>query len=64
MKYPKIRVQLTGEDGNAFSIMGKVIRAMKKANVSKDDIDSYTKEATEGDYNHLLATTMKWVHVS
>lgn len=40
-----VTVQLSGEDGNAFSIMGRVIRAMKKAGVDKAIIDAYTKEA-------------------
>ncbi len=27
-KFPNIEVQLSGEDGNAFSIMGRVTKAM------------------------------------
>ena len=28
-KYPEIKVKLTGEDGNAFSILGRVTREMQ-----------------------------------
>lgn len=62
-KYPNIEVQLSGTDGNAFSIMGKVRRAMKRNGVSDDEIQKYTDESTSGDYDHLLMTAMKWVDV-
>jgi len=58
-----ITVELTGIDGNAFSIMGAVTKAMRRAGVSRDEQDQYFKEARSGDYNQLLATTMEWVEV-
>ena len=58
-----IDVNLTDIDGNAFSIMGAVTRAMKRAGVSKEERSQYLKEATAGDYNQLLMTTMEWVRV-
>ena len=61
VKYPNIRVQLTGQDGNAFFILGCVKGAMRKGGVPQEEVDAYMKEATSGDYNHLLATTMRWV---
>ena len=30
---------------------------------SKQEIDDFSKEATSGNYNHLLQTCMKWVNV-
>jgi hypothetical protein len=60
----KPTVTLIGEDGNAFIIIGKVSKALKKAGYGQDYIDQYTYEATSGDYNHLLATTMKYVEVT
>lgn len=62
-KYPKVEVQLSGEDGNAFSILGRVSGAMRKAKVPKEDIDAFMKEATSGNYDNLLATCCKWVNV-
>lgn len=60
-KYPDIRVKLSGEDGNAFFILGKVLRAMDKHGVSEEEKKQFEKEATSGDYDNLLATVMKWV---
>jgi hypothetical protein len=59
-----ISVTLSGIDGNAFSIMGAVTKAMRRAGVSKEEQDQYFKEATAGDYDQLLATTMDWVDVN
>jgi len=62
-KYPDITVQLTGEDGNAFLILGKVRKALRRAGVPSEERDAFTTEATSGDYDHLLQTCMKWVNV-
>jgi len=58
-----IEVDLMETDGNAFSIMGAVTKAMRRAGVSREEQDEYFKQATAGDYNQLLVTTMKWVKV-
>jgi hypothetical protein len=59
-----INVSLSGIDGNAFSIMGAVTKAMQRAGVSPQEQDEYFKQATAGDYNQLLVTTMEWVKVN
>ena len=66
MKAPdkKPEVQLTGEDGNAFAIMGKVSKALRRAGADKEYIDQYHNEATSGDYDNLLMVTMEYVDVS
>jgi len=61
VKFPHVKVQLTGKDGNAFFILGSVTKAMRRAKVSQEDIDAYMSEATAGDYNHLLRVTMQTV---
>jgi hypothetical protein len=63
VKYPEVVVQLTGEDGNAFFILGSIRRALRKANVPQAEIDVFIHEATRGDYDDLLQTCMKWVTV-
>lgn len=63
VKYPQVKVQLIGEDGNAFAILGRTMRAMRRAQLSQAEIDEYKTEATSGDYDHLLQTTMKFVDV-
>jgi hypothetical protein len=62
VKHPHISVPLVGEDGNAFSILGRVSRIMKR-NGLRDEWDEFHKEATSGDYNHLLCTVMAWFSV-
>lgn len=59
-----VDVQLSGEDGNAFAIMGRVSRALRKAGASKEELDQYMDESTSGDYDNLLRVAMEWVNVS
>ncbi len=62
IRHPDVVVQLTGEDGNAFAILGTVRRALRQAGHG-DDVDEFFAEATSGDYQHLLWTCMRWVTV-
>lgn len=62
-KYPDVIVELTGNDGNAFAVLGRVQRALRKAGVDKHEIDEFWNQATSGDYNKLLVTCMEWVTV-
>ena len=64
VKHPKIKVKLTGQDGNAFAILGRMQTALKKHKVPEEEIKVFMKEAINGDYNHLLQTCMEWVDVS
>ncbi len=65
MKGPETKpiVRLVGHDGNAFSIMGRVKQALKRAGADKEYIDEYLSEATSGDYDHLLVVSMGYVDV-
>jgi len=63
-KFPEVEVELTGEDGNAFAILGRVSKALKRAGVEKSDIDEFMAEAMNGDYEHLLQTVMATVAVA
>lgn len=58
----RVTVKLIGEDGNAFNILGRVSRALKKAGLEQEAQD-FLDEAMTGDYNHLLATVLKYVNV-
>jgi len=60
-KYPDIKVKLTGEDGNAFSILGRVTKALRNARVPVEERKKFQAEATATDYNNVLQTVMKWV---
>jgi hypothetical protein len=63
IKYPEVIVRLTGNDGNAFAIMGAVRKALKTAKVSAEEIAEYTEQSTMGDYDNLLRVAMAWVTV-
>lgn len=58
-----IEVELVGQDGNAFAILGQVQKAMRRAGVPADEIKAYMDDATSGDYDHLLQVTMQTVEV-
>lgn len=58
-----VKVQLSGNDGNAFAIMGAVKSALKKAGATREELDEYLKESMSGDYDNLLRVAMKWVVV-
>jgi hypothetical protein len=58
-----VSVQLSGNDGNAFAIMGAVKSALKKAGASKEEIEQYLIDSMSGDYDNLLRVAMEWVKV-
>ena len=58
-----LHLQLSGEDGNAFGILGRAQKALRRAGLHDEHWDKYHTEATSGDYNKLLATTMKYFDV-
>jgi len=60
---PRPRVKLVGRDGNAFTIIGLVSAALRKAGASEAVIGQYRQESMCGDYNHLLATAMQYCEV-
>jgi hypothetical protein len=62
-KYPHIKVQLTGNDGNAFAIMGAVSKALRRADVPAEEIAQYRAASMASDYNNVLFTAMVWVTV-
>jgi hypothetical protein len=62
-KYPDIVVQLSGEDGNAYMIIGNVASALRRGGVSTPEIDEFIVEAKSGDYDNVLQIAMRWVEV-
>ena len=53
-------VKLTGSDGNAYAVLGAVMKGLKHAG-HKDLAEQFIKEATSGDYDHLLQIAMNYV---
>ena len=58
MNKPVLR--LSGNDGNAFAILGNARKVARQNNMDWEPIQ---KEAMSGDYNHLLQTMMKYFDV-
>ena len=59
----KPTVKLIGQDGNAFSVLGRVKQTLKSAGADQEYTDKYINEATSVDYYHLLVVSMKYVDV-
>lgn len=64
MGLPKPELNLTESDGNAFSIIGRAMRALRAAGYSKEQLEEFRKEAMSGDYDHVIQTAMKWCDVT
>lgn len=64
VKYPNISVELVGEDGNAFSILGRCKQAMRRAGCTSEQVLEFQNEATSGDYDHLLQTVIKYFNIA
>jgi hypothetical protein len=62
-RYPDVRVKLSGEDGNAFVVLGRVARALRAAGVPRDEVELLWAEGTSGDYDHLVRVVAEWVTV-
>ena len=59
-KFKKVKCKISGEDGNAFAILGRVQRAVKREGLDHL-VEKYIVEATSGDYEYLLRVTMQYV---
>lgn len=55
----KRKYTLVGVDGNAFSVMGYVRRAMRECGKSQQEQQEYSNKAMSGDYNNLLCVSME-----
>jgi hypothetical protein len=58
--HTKVQVKLVGEDGNAFAILGRVSKALRRSG-QPEAAKEYMAHATAGDYDHLLQVTMEYV---
>lgn len=53
-------LEIIGQDGNAFAILGKAQRVARQNNMDWEEIRT---EAMSGDYDHLLQTMVKYFEV-
>lgn len=56
-----MKYDLVGVDGNAFAVMGYVLKAMQECKMSKEEQSDYQTKAMSGDYNNLLAVSIKMI---
>lgn len=64
-KYPEVLLSVTylGDGLNYKMILRHAREAASVAGIQYKVISDYTREATLGDYNHLIQTTIKWFEV-
>ncbi|MFE0472634.1 hypothetical protein ACFW2V_13565 [Streptomyces sp. NPDC058947] len=71
VKYPECEVVLTGIDANAVAIFMKVRKKLIRHLEAQgwdhqravEEGDAFQAEATSGDYDHVIATCLRWVTV-
>lgn len=51
-----VELDLVGQDGNAFSLMGAFKQAARQQHIPKEEINNVINECMTGDYDHLLQT--------
>lgn len=64
IKFPEVTVQLTGENGNAFAIIGAVSKALKREGL-RDEASEFSEAAFNCEsYDALLQLAFSTVDVS
>ena len=59
----KPKVKLTGEDGNVFSIIGRVSKALKTAGQAENAEEFTTKAFSADSYQEVLRLAMQYTDV-
>ena len=57
MNKPTVSINM---DGNAFSVMGAVTKALKRSG-QYDKVEEYRTKAMSGDYDNILRVSMEYV---
>ncbi len=61
----KLRVQLSGQDGNVFFIIGRCLNVMKKNKRSKEEQEKFTKDVKSSkSYEEALSKISEYFIVS
>jgi hypothetical protein len=61
IKHPRIRVQLSGEDGNAFAIITRCRARARKSGLPQAELDAFVAEClSSGSYDRLIQTALRW----
>ena len=63
IKHPEITVQLVGQNGNVFNLMGIVANALRKIGFGEEVQEFITDVTSSKSYHEALAVMMRWVDV-
>ena len=62
--HPEIVVKLIVEYGNVFNLIGICVKAMRQADLPKEEIDKFTAEVmNSGSYDEALQVILSWFTV-
>ena len=63
--HPTIRVCLSECDGNVYAILGTIRRAVLRSKLAerREVWEAFHAEATQGDYDHVMATAFRWFEI-
>lgn len=65
IRYPQVKVELVGKDGNAFMIIGLTAKALTKAGIPAEDVAEFKQRCfNQPSYDNLLQLIMQTVDVS
>ena len=60
-KYPDVRVQLTGNDGNVFVVIANCKKAALQAGIPENEVGEFTNKVfAADDYDHVLRICMEY----
>lgn len=58
-----IMYSLVGIDGNVFSVMGYVTKAMKQCDFNKQSVDKYLSECMQSDcYSKIIVISLEYLN--
>lgn len=61
-KYKKPKCRLTGENGNIFNIMGKVVRTLKRTG-HRDKAEEFIEKSKDLSYDGIIRLAEDYVNV-
>lgn len=60
--YPRPTIEVAGMDGNVFSVIGRVSRALRLVGAPNEEVERFKSEVLNSrDYDHALRICMAWV---
>jgi hypothetical protein len=60
---PIYNVEVVPADGNAFSIMGAVSKAIRREGATPEQVKEYMDKSMSGDYQNVIAVAEEYVNI-